>query len=542
MKLLFRVVILVTACAGLCAGVQAQALPGTRTLIVMPFENQSKASGLEWISEAFPEVLGQRMSSGHVYVISRDDRNYAFDHAGIPLTVRPSRASIYRVAEQMDADYVVLGSYDFDGRTFTTSAQVLDMQKLHLGPVVENKGQLTDLIKLQTGVAYDLLRQLPYPSPMTRDQFLQTSATIRLDAFESYIRGTLATNRQQKIRYFHEAIRLDPTYTLAILRLGKAYYDNHEYELASSWFARVPKNDAVAGEANFLLGMSEFYRGAYEKSYAAFNGLVVRLPLTEVYNNLGVVESRRGKRAAAIEYFLKASNADPNDGDYRFNLAVAMYKNGDAGGAARQLREELQRRPTDGEAKLLLDNISRGVPPPSTFMAPAAPGASSAMFPSTQVKLPMERIKRNYDEASYRQLEMEIHNLAEERLAKQDGQSRSADHVEKGKQLAKQNIPAESEKEFREAIAADSNNSAAHVGLATVLEKKGDLTGARAEAQTAIRLSPSVDAYLILARVLLKQNQVQPANEAVTKALLLEPANQAALGVKQEVAARESSK
>ncbi len=545
-KLLPYIVLLLAVFCGSCklAESQTQALPRTRTLIVMPFENQSKAPGLEWISEAFAEVLSQRMASAHVYVISRDDRSYAFDHAGIPLTVRPSRATIYRVAEQMDADYVVLGSYDFDGNTFVASAQLLDMQKLHLGAVVQTKGALTDLITLQTGLAYDLLRQLPDPPSFTREQFLQASSPIRLDAFEDYIRGTLATDRQQKIRYFHAAIKLNPNYTLAILHLGKAYYDNHEYELASSWFARVPKNDPVAGEASFLLGMSEFYRGSFDKSFAAFYSLVGRLALTEVYNNLGVVESRRGKRASAVEYFLKATNADPNDPDYRFNLAVALYKNGDSAGAARQLKEVLQRRTADGEARSLLDNINRGVaaPPPLTASPSTVATAGNAMFPSSQVRVPMERIKRNYDEASYRQLEMEIHNLTEERLAQTDQLSHSAYHVERGKQLLAQNATAQAESEFREAVATDYNNAGAHAELASVLEKKGDLAGARSEAQIAIRLNPSVQAYLVLARVSLKQNQLEPAQAAVKKALLLEPSNQTALGVKQELAAKQSSK
>ena len=111
-----------------------QTLPGTQTLMVMPFENQSSAPGLEWIGESFPEVLSQRMASPQLYVISRDDRDYAFDHSGVPSTVLPSRATIYRVAEQMDADYVVLGSYTFDGKTFSAKAQLLDMKKLHLYP------------------------------------------------------------------------------------------------------------------------------------------------------------------------------------------------------------------------------------------------------------------------------------------------------------------------------------------------------------------------------------------------------------------------
>ena len=106
-----------------CISLQAQA-PGTQTLMVMPFENQSKAPGMEWIAEAFPEVLSQRMASPQIYVISREDRVYAFDHAGIPGAAHPSRATTYSVAEQMDADYVVLGDYDFDGKTFTAKSPV----------------------------------------------------------------------------------------------------------------------------------------------------------------------------------------------------------------------------------------------------------------------------------------------------------------------------------------------------------------------------------------------------------------------------------
>ena len=173
----------------------------------------------------------------------------------------------------------------------------------------------------------------------------------------------------------------------------------------------------MSGEADFLLGMSEFYRGNFDKSYAAFSTIANRLPLTEVYNNIGVVEARRGHRAAAVEYFTKAVTADPNDADYRFNLAVALYKNGDNTGALRQLKDELPQRPNDTEAKALLEMINRGVPPP-----PAPPtnnvAAAYTLLTSNQTRVPMERLKRNYDEASYRQLEMEIHNLAEIRLAK----------------------------------------------------------------------------------------------------------------------------
>jgi len=539
MRSRYRSLSLFAAVLVFCSVAAAQALPGTQTVMVMPFDNQSNVPGLEWIAEAFPEILSQRMASTRLYLTSRDDRSYAFDHVGIPVTVHPSRATIYRVAEQMDADYVVLGSYNFDGVTFSASAQLLDMKKLHLYPAAQSSGPLTNLIDVQTGLAWELLRRLPAAPTVTREQFLKAWPPIQLDAFENYIRGVTATDHQQKVRYFRNALKLKPTYMQAMLQLGKTYYDNHEYESAALWLSRVPKDDPVAGEANFLLGMSEFYRGNFEKAFNAFNFLSTRLPLTEVYNNMGVTDARRGRHAAAVEYFSKAVNADPNDADYRFNLAVALFKNGDSAGAVRQLREELQRRPTDGEAKSLLDLINRGVPPPlAGSTSPAASG--NALLSANQPHIPLERIKRNYDEASYRQLEMEIHNLTEVRLAKTDRHTHSAYHVERGKELLAQNQPEQAESEFREAINADFGNAAAHAQLAVLLGKKGDTANAWSEAQASVRLQPNVDALLVLARLDLKKNQVQSAAGEVDRALALEPTNSSALALKSDITAKQT--
>ena len=512
----------------------AQVSTATQNLLVMPFENQSGAPGLEWIAESFPEVLSQRMASPSLYALSRDDRVYAFDRSGIPATVLPSRATMYRVAEQMGADYLLLGSYNFDGKTFSATAQLLDMRKLHLFPAVESSGPLTDLINLQTTLAWQLLQQLPSHPATPREQFLKSAAPIRLDAFENYIRGLVAGTHQQKIHYFHEALKRDPNYTLAMMQLGKTYYDSHEYESAAAWFARVPKTtDPAAGEGSFLLGMSEFYRGDFDRAFTAFSYVLSRLPLTEVYNNLGVVEARRGHRTAAIEYFSKAVAADPNDPDYRFNLAVALFRNGDSAGSSRNLKDELQQRPSDGEAKALLDVIARGLPAP-----PAAAG--NALLPANTPHIPLERIKRNYDEASYRQLELEIQNLKTARLAKMSGRDQSAYHLERGKEFVAQNLADLAENEFRQAISADYGDAAAHAQLAMVLEKKGNFGNARAEAQNSVRVKPNVDGLLVLARLDLKQNQLSMAANEVDRALALEPSNSAALAMKRDIASRQT--
>jgi len=497
-------------------------------MLVMPFENASGAPGLEWVGETFPEILSQRMASAQLYLVSRDDRNYAFERLGIPQNLRPSHATLYRLGEEMDVDYVVIGSYRFDGRTFTASARILEMTKLHLSPEVTESGPLPKLLDIESGLAWDLLRQLTPDLVTSRNQFVAAAPSVRLDAFENYIRGLLATVRQEKIQYFRTALRVTPSYSAALLELGKTYYALRDYQNAAAWLARMPKTDPLAREANFYLGLALFYSGDFERAESAFSFVASRLPLTEVYNNLGVVSARRGKKTA-LEYFQRAADADPTDPDYRFNLGVALARTGDSAGAQRELKEALRLRPADSEAKALL----------ATLSAPLAPGPPR---PQPDSRLPLERIKRNYDETSFRQLALEIQNQNELRLAGSDPARHAQFHTQRGGQLLEQGLLLEAEPEFREAITLDPTSAQAHAGLARYLEATRDYPAARAEARTALRLQPSVEAFLTLARLDLRDNNPQAAQESVNRALVLDPTNADAQALRRTIAAKLAEK
>lgn len=496
---------------------------GFKTVLIVPFDNQSKAPGLEWISEAFPEVLGERLAAAHINVISRDDRNYAFDRAGIPTSIHPSRATLYRLGEQIDADYIVMGTYNYDGQTFHCSADVLDMKHLRLASTAPSRGPLTSLITVETGLAWDVLQVIAPSTGGTREEFTRNAPAVRLDAFENYIRGVVETDRTEKIKRLREAVRLNPQYTEAMFALGRTYYDDREYDDAASWLIRIPRTDDLAGAANFLLGLSEYYSGDFDKADAAFRFLESRLPLTEVENNLGVVAARRGRKNA-VEYFQKAVQADPNDADYRFNLALALYKSGDAAGAARQLREAITRKPDDAESRQLLNTIGSGATPVSTSAA----------------RLPMERLKENYDESSYRQLALEIENAVERNLANTDPKTHAQFHVERGRQMLEKGLLDDALREFREAVTLDPTNAAAHSGLARIAENKGDTGNARREAETSLQLSPTADAYIVLGRLDLRENHLDTAEKNADHALTLEPSNPAAMTLKRDIVNKQT--
>jgi Flp pilus assembly protein TadD/TolB-like protein len=495
-----------------------------QTVLILPFENESKAPGLEWISEAFPEVLGDRLSAAHYNVIGRDDRNYAFDRFGLPAAIHPSRATLYRLAEQIDADYVVTGHYSYDGQSFTCSAVVLDMKALRMSDPVANHGALTALIEVQTGLAWQVINSMAPGTLGTREDFVRRASPIRLDAFENYIRGVVASDRTEKIKRLREAVRLNPQYSEAVLALGRTYFDNREYESAGSWLARIPKSDEYAGEANFLLGLSQYYSGEFDKADASFRFLESRLPLTEVENNLGVVAARRGRRNA-VEYFQKAVQLDPNDPDYRFNLGLSLYKSGDSAGAARQLREAIAHKPNDVESRELLNTVSGFTPAAST-----SPGS----------RTPLERIKRNYDESSYRQLALEIENAMEQTLAKADPKTHAQYHADHGRELLERGLIADADREFREAVMLDPTNAKAHAGLARIAESKGDINLARREAETSLQLQPTADAYIVQGRLDLKDNHLDNAEKSANQALALEPNNPAAASLKRDVVSKQT--
>ncbi len=496
----------------------------TRTIIVMPFENGSSAPGIQWIGEAFPEILSQRLTSPTIFALQRDDRLRAYDRAGIPAQVQPTRATIYRIVEQMDVDYVILGRYNFDGRSFTASSQILDMQRRKLLPDVQEAGPLVDLISIQTALAWDLLRSLEPSFSLDKQSFASSAPPVRLDALENYIRGVTANTTAEKIQHFREAVRFNPTYNEAWLSLGKTYFEDRQYDQAITAFAQVAASDPRAREANFYLGLSACYEEDFSRAQSAFNFVAARLPLSEVYNNLGVVTARLGDKKQAVAYFQKAVQADSRDPVYNLNLALALYQAGERFDALHFMKEYLTLQPDDNEAQAFLGSLSDGTKSPS------------------QVRIPSPRLKPNYDENSFRQIFIGVQAAAEERLAKTDPLTHAQFHVSRGQELLGQGFTREAEKEFREAASLDPANAEAHAGLAHTLETDNDFGGARSEAETALRLKVFIDPLLLLARLDLRDNKADAAAQSVDRALQLDPANPSALTLKRAVAAKLAQK
>jgi tetratricopeptide (TPR) repeat protein len=500
-----------------------------RVVLVLPFDNRTGQTNLAWIGDSFPDTLNQRFTSAGFLAISRDDRQYALDHLGLPVDFKPSRATTIRIAQTLDADFVIVGSYTVNNGRIAVQAQVLEVNKLHLSPPLEDSAELPRLFDVENAIAWKVARQIDPHFNVAEQTFLATSGGVRLSAFENYIRGTAATTSAERVKRLQMAVQDTPDYPAALLALGKAQFAQRDYEQAAATLAKIPQTDRRALEANFYIGLARFNTAKYAEAETAFAFVASRLPLPEVVNNQAVASSRQGHDPVAL--FQRASTADPNDADYHYNLAVAFLRRGDFAGAQREVDTTLQLRPSDTEAAELKANIKAG-----KHITPVAkPGTTAA--PASDFS-PLERIRRTYSEASFRQAAFQLDQMRAMRMATLPPAEQAAQYTQLGHDYLAQGLIPEAEQEFQAAISADSSSAEAHAGLAQVRERSGSATEARTEAQTSLSLHPNVPAYLVLARLDLQANQPDSSAANVIKALQLNPKDPAAQGMRQALQAR----
>lgn len=512
-----------------------QAAPIGRVVLVLPFENHSGQSDLAWIGDSFPDTLNQRLSSASFFTISRDDRQYALDHLGFPTDFRPTRATTIRIAQTLDANYVVIGSYTVKDGRISAQAQVLSVNELKMSAPIQDSNDLRRLFDVQNTIAWKIAKSIDPQFNVAQQTFLAASGQVRLSAFENYIRGIGANSTEERIKRLQLAVQQSSGYSAALLALGKTQYFERDYDHAAATLDRIPKDDRLALEANFYLGLARFNSARYADAEKAFGFVASRLPLPEVVNNQAVALSRQGHNASAL--FQRAVAADPKDADYHYNLAVSLYRSGNRSEAQREVDLALKLRPADPEAPLLRNLIAQGAAPPpaSANTANRASGAANSSFE------PLERIRRTYSEASFRQAAFQIDQLRAARLATLPASEQAAQYVQMGSDYLAQGLIPEAEREFQSALAASPTSAQARAGLAQVRERSGDSTAAREEAQASIKLKPNAAAYLVLARLELNKNQVAASAADVARALRVEPNNTAALGMKQALAARGQS-
>src|SRR5438876_444433 len=201
----------------------APAANSQKIYVVLPFENAGAPAKLDWLSEGLEELTIERLTAAGEQVYSHAGRAAELERYGLPSGSKFSRATMLRVAEDLDADYVIYGRYAASGTSLTIEMRMLSMNPMALRPALRESGPLTSLTELHTRLLWRLLRSNDRHYALSLAEFTKRQRRLRFDAFEQYVRGLLATEDEAKLRQLHEAARLDPDWPDPNFALGEAY-------------------------------------------------------------------------------------------------------------------------------------------------------------------------------------------------------------------------------------------------------------------------------------------------------------------------------
>jgi tetratricopeptide (TPR) repeat protein/TolB-like protein len=515
-------------------------LPQSGVFLVFPFENGGASPRLDWIGAGLEELTIQKLSAAGQQVYSHEGRLDEMDRAGLPPNAKLSRATMLRIAQDLDADYIVFGNFASDGTSLTVNARVLRVHPVALLPTVRESGPLDSMMNLHTRLTWRLLTTIDHNFPLNLVEFSKLQRSVYLGAFEQYIRGLLANDDETRIRDLKEAARLEPNWPDPAFSLGQAYFTRNDCTSALPWFARVPPTNERSVEAIFATGVCYLRLNQPDKAEKVFSKLQEDLKLNmvsgadlpEILNNLALALARQSKLAAAIPLLARARNLDPDQDDYPFNLGLLSLQNNDFAAATAQFRNAIEREPDNSEDRaFLVYSMERaGKKDEATI---ARDTSLEALGPNGLPALKLDgksdslakyqRISRELDTTALRmQLATPVaaSSTAAESAAPIDP---AVTHIRRGRQELGAGRLDTAEKEFRTALATDPKNALAHRELADIYRRRGKLDEAVQELQTSLSLRDSASGRVMLARIYLEQKKLELARAEVEKAVKLAP-------------------
>jgi tetratricopeptide (TPR) repeat protein len=383
------------------------------TLLVFPFENESRIASLDWLGEGLSELMAERLEDRGVNLLSREDRLATLERMGLPDSARFSHATIVKIAAEADADVVVYGRFQSDGKTVTMETRVLRLNPPSLSPPLTQTSAMQDLLRAQARLTWQIFcaldkKECPQQGASTDESsFSEPPASLRLDALENFVRGMAASADEERLRSLHEAARLEPAWDRPAFELGEIYFKRHDCDSALVWYSRVPPNRPDGVEASFNTGVCHLARNDAGRADAAFSGLLERthkagerdsLPeLPEMRNNLGVARLRLGKWNEAAMEFERAMALDPEEVDYSVNQALAKLVGKQAAAAVDPLEHARKIDPEDKIAKALLiatlESLGRG-PEAAAIRAEGPGNTEKQALPNLQDAAGLTRLAR----------------------------------------------------------------------------------------------------------------------------------------------------
>jgi tetratricopeptide (TPR) repeat protein len=497
----------------------------THEVLVMPFENPHHDPKLYWLAEGSAVAVAEFIERYGAVAVPRDDRLSAFERLQLPPAAALSHATVIKVGQFVGASEVVIGSYELAGDHLTVRARVIRLNAGRMGDEIVERGTLSELFAIYDRTARRL-RGAASPAPPPHPGTLLSSA----HAFESFVKGLVAESPAAQQSFLTQAAKAAPAEDRIRLALWRVHTEAGRHLDALATATSVPATSLHARAARYLAARSQLDLKRYDDAFATLKALQSESRSAAVVNALGVVQLRRGatpQTGRAVYYFSQASQLDPTDADYFFNLGYGYWLDKDPPAAIYWLREAVRRDPTDGEAHLVLAAALQQ----SGAHAEAARerelaqrltsgyGTTTSRVASDPVPRGLERLKSSFERSGSR---VDAVLLS---AGQRDQSELATHHLEAGRRAIAKERDREAEQELRRALYLSPYLSEAHLLLGRVYLR----AGRTAEAIQAFKISlwseASAAGHVALAEAYLATQNVAAAKEEIARALSIDPSS-----------------
>jgi len=565
---------------------KGQGSSAAEIVLVLPFENTSDHPEYNWIGESFSDQLSSLLDKPGLIVVSSDERAVAYQRLHVPLTVIPSRATAIKIAREMKASMVVIGTYnvvvpppsanddkskppvDKPLATIVGEARVIRVNEGRMAGEMFDNGwapriydfgdEVANLQKLNGDLAYRILYQRDKALSFSRNNLIQEATKVPPQAFEAYMKGSLtAENDPTRAIYFKNALKLfgkdngGAVYPEAAFELGRFYFNQQQWKEATEYFTMLQKKEPHYNEAQFYASLSYWKTGDIDRALATVLPLADEkvMPLVGVYNNAGAlsVEAARNAKkpedrtrllSQAITLLSRAADSSPNDTTVLFNYAYALFLNEKYTEAADRLQTVIAVDQHDGQAYYLLAKAQQRA---NHSDAATAADNQARRYLQSYAKWETEWQKsqsvtnlnlRSRDVLNQVELaDMVIVDRIEKANAASTDQT-----LTKIRDLYQQGRDDEALVEIRKLLTIEPTTAEAFLISGRINQRRGDQEAAIAALKTAIFWdSRLIDAYILLGRIFLEKGDLGEARKYAASAIGINPDNPEAMALQRQV-------
>ena len=560
----------------------AQTPSGSEVVVVFPFENVSTHHEYNWIGESFADSLAALLNKPGLIVVTSDERAIAYQRLRLPLTVLPSRATAIKIARELKASMIVIGTYNVVLPPASTEskdslasivgeARVIRVNEGRMaGDIFDNAwaprvydfgGEVPNLQKVHGELAYQILFQRDKALSFSRNQLVQEATKVPPQAFEAYLKGSLTGDRDPtRAIYFKNAMKLyadvngGAVYSQAAFELGRFYFSQSQWKEAIEYFTMVQKREPHYGEAQFYAGLAYWKTGDLPHALSTFVPLADEkvMPLVGVYNNAGAVsvesariekkpEERTRLLLQGITLLSRAFDSSPDDNTVLFNYAYALFLNEKYVEAAAKFEKVIAADPKDGPSYFLLAKAQERAK--NTDAANAADNQARRYMQGSYAKWQTEWQKsQSVPNVALRSRDVlnqvDLSDLTRVTAIEAANANTAQEALSKIRDLYQQGRDDEALAEIRKLLIIEPTNAEAFLLSGRINMRRGDPEAAIAALKTAIFWEPPpkmIDAHILLGRIFLERGDLGEARKYAASATNIDPGNPEAMALQRQV-------